>query len=436
MKTRRNLLTCCILLPGLASLLMLGGCPAAPEPPASGDVHAHGGDADDRDDHDHGQAETGEVHHDESDEDRHDEAAHDDRDEHVRLTDAQLQELGVEVVEARGGSISLTHELPGEIVFNPDGVAHVQPRVSGVVRQVRRSLGDLVDSGDVLAILDSRELAQSITAYLAALAKEKLAELNYSREERLYDDQISSERSYLEARQAFEEARIETTRTERELHALGLSEQEIAALPEMSDEEFTRYELRAPIAGMITERHLVRGEVAHAESDEPPFVIADLGSVWVNLTIYIRDQADIRTGQHVVVDAGDSDLIAEGVIDFISPSLQEATRTGTARIVIDNADGRWRPGLFVTGTVTVRDAEVDVIVPRTALQTIDGRTVVFVEEAPAEFAARPVETGVAENGHIQIMSGLAPGERYAATATLTLKTEMNRAALEHAGHVH
>ncbi len=415
--------------------------PVAVTPPAVVDDHAghDHGDGEGQHTHDDGDTANEPAHvesggHDD-DADDHDHAE-DDHADHVELTSEELAEYGIEIVVASGGEISLTRDLPGEVVFNPDGVAHVLPRVSGVVREVHKSLGDTVKAGDTLAILDSRELAQSITAYLAAVAKERLAERNFSREERLYSEQISTERTFLESQLAYDEARIETTRAERELHALGLSEQNIATLPDVPDESFTRYELRAPIDGMITERHLVRGEVVHAESDEPPFVIADLASVWVHLTVYARDHATIRPGQSVTIHARESNLATEGVIDFVSPSMQESTRTGTARIVIDNHDGDWRPGLFVTGQVALRRNQADIVVPRVALQTINGRTVIFVEEAPGVFEPRTVTTGAAQNGDIEIVSGLTPGERFAATNSMILKAELDRAALEHAGHVH
>ena len=312
------------------------------------------------------------------------------------------------------------------------------PRVSGVVRQVYHSVGDTVEAGDVLAELDSRELAQSITAYLAAMARQGLAQLNFSREEGLYKEKISSERSYLEARQVFEEARIETTRTERELHALGLTKDEIAMLPEMSEELYTRFPLTAPISGMITERHLVRGEIVSMDAAEPPFVIADLSSVWVYLSVYASDLDRVEVGQRVLVKSGPGTPPAIGAIDFLSPSLDEHTRTASARIVLENLGNRWRPGMFITGRVMLEEIPAPVVVPRTALQTIDDRTVIFVEEEAEEGAFEPriVTVGATDETHAVIESGLDQGERYVAVGGFALKAELNKASFEHAGHGH
>ena len=118
--------------------------------------------------------------------------------------------------------------------------------------------------------------------------------------------------------------------------------------------------------------------------------------------------------------------------------MDETTRTGTARIVVENAAGQWRPGLFVTGVVSVEEIEAAVIVPRTALQTIDGRTVIFVEEEDEEgaFEPRTVTVGATDEASAAIESGLEARERYVAVGGFALKAEMNKASFEHAGHGH
>lgn len=371
--------------------------------------------------------------------DHHDETTNEEEhheDEHVEVSVEAMAEFGIEVAEATAGVIRVIRELTGEVVFNPDRVAHVLPRVTGVVREVNHSVGDTVEADEILAVLDSRELAQSITAYLAAMARQNLAQLNFSREERLYDEKISSERSFLEAQQVFEESRIETTRTKGELHALGMNKDDIAMLPEMPEEKYTRFPLTAPISGMITERHFVRGEIASIDAADPPFVIADLSNVWVNLTVYARDQGSIKRGQQVVVQAMIGDTSTQGVIDFISPTMDEATRTGTARIVIENTERQWRPGQFVTGMVIVEEIEAPIVVPRTALQTIDGRTVIFVEEEEGAFEPRTVIVGTSDEVFAAIRSGLEAGERYVAVGGFALKAELNKASFEGGGHAH
>ena len=93
----------------------------------------------------------------------------------VQLSASDLKEFGIELATAKMGALDQLIELPGEIVLNADTLAHVVPQVQGIVREVRKSIGDSVKAGEVLAVIDSRELAESKAAYLAAIEREKLA---------------------------------------------------------------------------------------------------------------------------------------------------------------------------------------------------------------------------------------------------------------------
>ena len=110
----------------------------------------------------------------------------------IHLSDDEMNEFDIVIKTAGPGTLKLDIALPGEVVLNPDKVAHVSPRVSGVAREVHKSVGDPVSEGDLLAVLDSREFARSKAAFLATLARERLAEANFKRETKLWKDQITS----------------------------------------------------------------------------------------------------------------------------------------------------------------------------------------------------------------------------------------------------
>ncbi len=112
------------------------------------------------------------------------------------------------------------------------------------------------------------------------------------------------------------------------------------------------------------------------------------------------------------------------------------TRTALARVVLPNSDGRWRPGLFVTARIEGGEEEVGVLIPKTALQSIDGEAVVFVETGDG-FASRPVVTGRSDRSHVEVRSGLSEGERYIADGAFVLKARIVTSGLDsHAGHGH
>jgi cobalt-zinc-cadmium efflux system membrane fusion protein len=153
----------------------------------------------------------------------------------------------------------------------------------------------------------------------------------------------------------------------------------------------------------------------------------------VNLNIYQRDVAEIRKGQRVLIGFGEETSLAEGRIAYVEPIVQEETRTALARVILPNPEGKWRPGMFVTAKVLTGDASVGIVIPELALQTLDERTVVFVQ-VPEGFEARPVKTGRRTGGEVEILSGLSAGERYAVRGTLTLKAQASKGDI--GGHSH
>lgn len=367
-----------------------------------------------------------EAHKEHAGEDRHgDEKA-------VRLTEAQRKEFGIVLATAGSGPLKVQVELPGEIVPNADRVAHVVPRVPGVVREVRKVLGDRVRKGEVLLVLDSKELADNKAAFLSAREKLDLARSNFDREEDLWKKKISPTQDYLQAKQALGEARIELRSAEQKLHALGFSDEYLAQLPSQPDISYTRYEVIAPFDGVIIEKHVALGETQ--KEDAESFRIADLSSVWVNLGVYQKDIPSVRVGQSVVVSAGHGIPDVTGEISYIGPLVGEQTRTATARVVLPNREGQLRPGLFVTGRVTLSAVPVPVLIPKTALQTIDERTVVFVEDEDG-FEPRAVTVGRSNGSHVEITAGLEPGQRYVSVGAFTLKAQLAKGSFGD-GHGH
>lgn len=387
------------------------------------DDHAGHGGAHGEDEH----ADQGESH-----------AGHDDHNDEaggIRIAPEVMREFGIEVQRASGDIIEQTVRLPGEVVYNADRIAHVTPTVAGIVKKVNFSVGDRVEAGQVMAVFNSRELAAARSEYLATKARLALAEANLKRDRRLFEEKVGTERAVLESQQAFEEARIVRNQAENTLHALGYSHEQIAKIESLADTDFNTYELIAPLSGVVTQRHLTIGEVIEPGSDDLPFVVADLSAVWVNLTVYQRDLAHVEPGQPVEIQFGHGIPNAKGAIAFVSPALDETTRTATARIVLENPDGHWRPGLFVTGRIETGHDQASLVVPRSAITELDGRQMVFVQTDEG-FVPRPVSVGRTTTRKAEILQGLVAGERFVARNVLALKAEMNRAALEHAGHAH
>ena len=345
----------------------------------------------------------------------------------VRLDEAAVRESGIEIATAGPGTLQVHDTLLGEIAFNSDRLAHIVPRVPGAVCEVRKNLGDTVRAGDVLAVLESRDLADAKATYLAAVERLALAQSNFTREESLRQQKITAEKDYLESKQVLAEAQITLRSAEQKLHALGFAEEDLRALPSRAENSFTHYEIAAPLDGTVVEKHIVLGEVFKEDSN-PCFVIADLTSVWVDLKVHQQDLSHIRPGQTAVIE-GAEDLQTEGTIAFVSNIVSGTTRMAFARMTIPNPEGRWRPGLFVTGQIVVDEVSADVVVPKDALVRLDGQTCVFLQ-TDRGFVPQTVAVGRSNDSSVEITAGLKIGQKYVGRGAHTLKSELNKPSVE------
>lgn len=199
-----------------------------------------------------------------------------------------------------------------------------------------------------------------------------------------------------------------------------------------SDESLAPYEMRTLMAGTVIDKHITLGEAVSRE--HAVFVVADLGSVWADITVYQRDLPHVAAGQSVAISGGHGLPQASGRISYVSPVVDETTRAALARVVLPNRDGVWRPGMFVTARIAIDQFEAPVAVPRTALQTHEGRDVVFVQ-TEAGFVPRPVAVGRSDEERLEIVAGLAVGERYVSQGGFTLKAELGKGSFG-GGHAH
>ncbi len=405
--------------------------------------HDEASEVDGHEGHDHGDHDGDEAEEIDSHEghDHGDHDGHSDTDDHadeagLALSERDRSDAGIELATAGSGRLDLHTRLLGEVRVNQEQLAHVVPPVPGIVREVSVRIGDDVKAGQLLAVFASRELAEARAQYLGARGRRELAVIAYEREKELWEREILSEQSYLDARQALSEADIEFQAAEQTLHALGVSDDELDTLTASHEAgALTRHELRAPIGGTVIELHLVLGETVGEDSDV--LTIADLSTVWIDLDVPQSYLGSIREGQRLTISASGSDIPdATAVVDFVSPVIDEETRTALARVEIRNVGGHWRPGLFVTAYAASEQLEVPVMIPRDAVQSLEGETVVFVPDGDA-FESVPVVLGRTNGTHVEIETGLRQGEQYVAEGAFALKAEVVTSGLDsHAGHGH
>lgn len=350
---------------------------------------------------------------------------HDEKDEHgterVEMHNEAIKKAGIEL--QRAGSVKLSNivPLPAEIRFNQDQTAEVTPRLAGVVVSVHKNLGDRVRKGELLATLESQMLAEWRSDYLAAQKRLELARSNFEREKRLWDDKITAEQDLLLAKKEVAEADIARQAAADRISSIG------AVLP-TQPRNLARFELRAPLSGTVVEKHITPGEAV--KEDATLFQVTDLSTVWAEIAVYPKNISQIRQGQKVSVSAAELGSQTVGTVSYIGAQVGQQTRTAMARVTLSNPDGKWRPGLFVTVGVLEGDVTVGVAVKSVALQTVEGRQVVFVREGDS-FEARPVELGRKDGQWVEVVKGLRAGDVYAANNSFIVKSELGKAGAEH-----
>ncbi|MEE9129449.1 MAG: efflux RND transporter periplasmic adaptor subunit, partial [Phycisphaerales bacterium] len=232
----------------------------------------------------------------------------------------------------------------------------------------------------------------------------------------------------MQAEQGLRVAESAVSNADRRLHILGMLQEQIDAIESEADTAISRYELHAPVTGRIVMKHLSVGE--RITEEESAYSIADLSTVWLNVSVYAKYFQAISEGQTAVVVADDRK--ASGRISYVSSAVSEATRTIIARIVLDNTDRRWRPGEFVTVQLETSRDEVPLAVPIQAVQIYEGQDVIFVQDEDG-IEPYPVELGRRSHELIELLKGPPVGTPIVVRNSFLMKAELGKSA---AGHGH
>ncbi len=266
----------------------------------------------------------------------------------TELLPEALKSSGIVIEVVGPAKIKRTVAASGQIVPNEDHVKHVIPRFPGVIKEVRKRLGDHVAPDDVLAVVESNESLQP-------------------------------------------------------------------------------YEIKAVIAGTVIQKHANEGE--YAQEGQTIYVVADLRTVWVDLNVYHQDFHELEVGQLATVETAGGDR-AQGKIIYLSPLGSQSTQTMLARVLVDNTNGDWRPGLFVSAEVLVDDVEVPLAVKASGLQTFRDWDVVFLNVGNV-FEIRPLELGRRHGEWVEVLAGMNAGERYAAENSFIIKADIGKSGATH-----
>ena len=338
----------------------------------------------------------------------------------VRFTDQQVATAGIALATAGPMRLDTSIRMPGQIALNEDRTAHVTPRAAGAVEAVPATLGQAVRKGELLAVVASAEIAEQRAALAVAQERTRYARTVHAAEKSLWEEHISARQDYRKAEQELAEADIAVRAVRQKLAALGAAD--------AGGQASNRLQVRAPFDGVIVERHIALGEVVGA--DTRIFTITDLATVWADVVVPAKDLDIVRAGTAAVIRSIASSATAPGKVSFVSSLIGEESRSARARVVLANPQGAWRPGLAVNVDIVTGSAQAPVAVARAAVQTGEGRQVVY-KRVPQGFLAMPVETGRSDGRFVEIVSGLAVGDRYAAQGSFAIKAEQGKGEAGH-----
>ena len=350
----------------------------------------------------------------------------------VKMSAAQVEAARIEVAPLGTGELTRKLVVPGTVTPNGDKIARVPVRVVGTVARLDKRLGDVVKQGEVVAVLGSREVADAKSEYLTASVDFELQKTMFERIESLWNRQVASEQQYLNARATFRQAQLRFDLARQKLSALGVDANEVAEAATRDAANpgalnLRQYEIRAAISGQVVERKVDQGASVGQEGDPSElYTIADLSSVWVELAVPTADLEAVEVGQRVLISGADKRKRGEGRIMFVGPLLNQETRSARVIAEMDNMQQSWRPGSFVTAEIMIEEHQVQLQLPRAALQTMEGKRVVFVR-TPEGFASREIKIGKANDEAVEITAGLSIGEQIAVSNTFLLKAELGKA---------
>lgn len=343
-------------------------------------------------------------------------------DQIIRLSKEQIDAARIGVIKAGPGVLKRQIIVAAAVKPDPDHLARVAAKVSGVVAEMRKKLGDEASKNETVAVIDSREVADAKSEYLAALANFDLQSQLFQREKGLFEKKITAEQLFLKAKATFTEAKLRLDLTRGKLAALDLTESEIAALAGQPISRLREKELRAPIKGRIIERLANLGQPVTPESQI--YVLADLSEVEADLAVPVANLASVRVGQPVTLKGADG-RVFEGKVSVVNAMITPETRTGHVIASFKNPGFALHPGVLLNAEIALEQSPTSVLVPRAAVQLVHNEPTVFVRTKDG-FEKRIVELGDGDETSVEIVKGLSPGEPIAVENSFVLKAEAGK----------
>jgi len=305
--------------------------------------------------------------------------------------------------------------------WDADQTTQAITQVSGPVTRILVDTGSAVKAGDPLLYVSSPDYASAVSAYRMARNRLDLARRTLDRDRDLLEHKAIAQKDLEQSEADYHDAATEVQNTLDALRIYGVDPAEIKAADEQDTPVPPEIAVRAPIGGTVVEKDVLPGQVIQAGSTVC-FVISNVSTVWVQGHVYDSDLAGVRKGNKVEVTSAVLPHAYAGVVGYVGAALDPATRTTPVRIVTRNADGLLKKDLFVDVAIHTAEEKDAAVVPTSAvLYNEDNFPFVYLEAKPGQFAQRLVKTGARHDDLVQILDGLAPGDRIVSKGSVFLQ---------------
>ncbi len=316
--------------------------------------------------------------------------------------------------------IKKTLDIPGSIEVKQNLLARIGSPVQGRIIEIKGELGKTVKQGDVLAVINSTELAKQQLAYIKSVQMVELKTKAYERAVLLFDADVVSEAQKLQRKTELSAAKADMEASKDQLTVMGMTVKEIEAIQSETQIDATT-NIVAKIDGKIIKKNVNVGQVV--DPTEDIFTIAMLNEVWGVAQVPERQIGFLKEGDDLLIDvpAYESKFV-EGKITYLGDIVDPVTRTVTIRTEIDNAHGLLKPDMLITMKVSGKKIE-KVGVPINAIVSIDDIPNIFVKTGENKFLMRPVTLGIKNKDAVHIDDGLLEGEEVVIDGAFHLNNE-------------
>ena len=323
------------------------------------------------------------------------------------------------LVEVGSGAHDLT--LSGKVAYGEDRYSRISSPLQGRVLEVRAHLGERVQAGSVLLVLDSQEIAQAYSEYV----KED-SDLQYATRARdlakdLYENKALPLKDLKQAENELTKARAEFRRAKERLLSLRVPAQELDK-PLDRQKITSRFDMKSPLTGIVVERNVTPGQSIGGDSGQVVFTVADLDMLQVVADVYERDLALVREGQFATVSVeAYPDVSFPATVATIGDVVDTTSRTIKLRAWVNNKDHRLKPEMFARLHIQVGESTPLLMIPREAVLEVDGKQFVYVVEGADQYVKREVKVSTISPDHVRVLEGLASGQRIVIKGAVLIK---------------